>query len=169
MIFATVGTQLPFDRLTSALDEWARAHAEKDVFAQIGATGFIPQSMRWSPSLTPEQFQRQLSSASLVISHAGIGSIISALELGKPLIVMPRQARYGEHRNDHQVATAKRFQAMRSIRVVQDEHELVRCLSTICSEHTKVAEVGPPAPKLLSRIRDFISANDATRSAANAK
>ena len=60
-----------------------------------------------------------------MISHAGMGSIITALELGKRIIVMPRRANLGEHRNDHQLATAKRLSEQGRIMVAFTEQELV--------------------------------------------
>ena len=61
--------------------------------------------------------------AKVIVAHAGMGSIISALELGKPIVVMPRHGALRETRNDHQVATAKRFGAQGRVVVAQDEHD----------------------------------------------
>jgi UDP-N-acetylglucosamine transferase subunit ALG13 len=74
--------------------------------------------------IDPTEFRKRVESASLVIAHAGMGSIITALELGKQIIVMPRRANLGEHRNDHQVATAKRFAEQGRIMVALNEQEL---------------------------------------------
>ena len=109
MIFVTVGGQLPFDRLIRAVDRWASDDRRDDVFAQIGRTAFRPGSIRYTSFLVPSDFRRCLDEADYVISHAGIGTILSALERGKPLLVVPRQARFGESVNDHQVATARHF------------------------------------------------------------
>ena len=68
-----------------------------------------------------------------MIAHAGMGSIITALELGKPIMVMPRRASLGEHRNDHQVATAKRFAEQGRIMVAFNEKELVDKLDQLKS------------------------------------
>ena len=68
-------------------------------------------------------------SADAIIGHAGIGTIITALQLAKPLLVMPRQGALRETRNDHQLATARRFCNFPSVHVAQDEHDLQRWLS----------------------------------------
>ena len=95
MIFATVGTQLPFDRLIRALDEWARDHAHSEVFAQIGQTTYQPKHMQWSRTITPDQFQSYVAESDVVVAHAGMGTIISAIELGKRVVVMPRREALG--------------------------------------------------------------------------
>ena len=111
MIFVTVGTQGQFDRLIRTVDEWAGLRGRTDVFAQTGPSDYRPEHIRSKPFIDPTEFRKHVESASLVIAHAGMGSIITALEFGKHIIVMPRRADLGEHRNDHQVATAKRFAA----------------------------------------------------------
>ncbi len=58
----------------------------------------------------------------MVIAHAGMGSIISALEIGKPIVVMPRRGSLRETRNDHQVATAERFGSRGRV-IVADDHK----------------------------------------------
>lgn len=109
MIFLTLGTQLPFDRLVRAVDEWCGARGRDDVFGQIadpGDTGYRPQHFDWVAHLPPEDYTTRFASARLIVAHAGMGSIITAMERGKPIVLMPRRADLGEHRNEHQLATA---------------------------------------------------------------
>jgi UDP-N-acetylglucosamine transferase subunit ALG13 len=101
MIFVTVGTQVQFDRLIRTVDERAGARERSDIFAQIGPSN---HQLKHERLIEPTRFRNCVEAASLVITHAGMGSIITALELGKRIIVMPRRASLGEHRNDHQVA-----------------------------------------------------------------
>jgi UDP-N-acetylglucosamine transferase subunit ALG13 len=106
--------------------------------------------------LEPKEFYETLVSASLVISHAGMGSIISAIELGKPIIVVPRQAALGEHRNDHQLATARSLRKSSRVTVALDETELVEKLRQLDSI---VVPTGPRAlasAELIHSIRDAI-------------
>ena len=109
MIFATVGSQEPFDRLIRAVDEWAVLHGRSDVFAQIGDSTYCPEHIKFTKFLEPSEYNRVIHEASVVVAHAGMGAIISALEIGKPVVVMPRRGALRETRNDHQVATAERF------------------------------------------------------------
>lgn len=124
MIFITVGTQLPFDRLVAAVDAWAAYHPEIEIFGQIaepGADGYHPRHFPWVPHLDPAAFKAQFEAADQIIAHAGMGTIISALSSGKPLLIMPRRAHLNEHRNEHQRATAQRFGTRTGIYVAPDE------------------------------------------------
>lgn len=128
MIFVTVGTQLPFDRLVRTMDHWAKRAKRNDVFAQIGRGSYTPTAIEWVDFLSPSRAADTLKSSDLIVSHAGIGTILTAIDYGKPLIIMPRRADLREHRNNHQVATARRLTAKEIIRVAQDEAELVSFL-----------------------------------------
>ncbi|MDF1763836.1 MAG: glycosyltransferase [Oleibacter sp.] len=127
MIYVTVGTQLPFDRLIRAVDEWC-AVSGADVFAQVGPSDGNFSALKSESFITPEKADALMKEADLVVAHAGMGTIITATQCGKPLIIMAREFKYGEHRNDHQVATAKRFEDFPNITVVADEAELKQAL-----------------------------------------
>jgi UDP-N-acetylglucosamine transferase subunit ALG13 len=124
MIFVTVGTQGSFDRLVRTVDDWAGVRGRSDVFAQIGPSDYRPRHFVASRFLDPAEFRGRIKAARLVVAHAGMGSIITALEQGKPIIVMPRRADLREQRNDHQLATAGYFARQGRIIVAFDEREL---------------------------------------------
>lgn len=109
LIFVTVGTQLPFQRLVKAMDAWAGNHPGKEIFMQTGDTAYQPRHCAFKPYTLPDEWEDRFRRAALLVSHAGMGTILKSLDTGKPLILMPRLAALGEHRNDHQVATATRF------------------------------------------------------------
>lgn len=155
MIFVTVGGQLPFDRLIRAVDRWASDDRRDDVFAQIGRTAFRPGAIRYTPFLVPSDFRRCLDEADYVISHAGIGTILSALERGKPLLVVPRQARFGESVNDHQVATACHFAERGMVAVAFSCGELRHRFAALQGggEASRVSRQA--AATLIHRIRTF--------------
>lgn len=156
MIFVTVGAQMPFDRLIVAMDRWAEAHPGAEIVAQIGASAFRPKAMRWVRFLSPEEYDRHYRSAKFVVAHAGTGSIIAALQLGKPIVIMPRQAALMETRNDHQLATAQQFSRFPSVLVASGGDELSAKLDMaegIGSGRT----IGQYASdELLTAIRSFI-------------
>ena len=125
MIFLTVGTQFPFDRLVKAVDGLlADGILNEDVFGQIGDTEYQPKHFRAVATLDKCTFDRQFRQASAIISHAGTGTITMALDNDKALLAMPRRRRYAEVVNDHQVAFADRFAALGYILVAFDEQEL---------------------------------------------
>jgi UDP-N-acetylglucosamine transferase subunit ALG13 len=152
----TVGTQGPFDRLIRAVDDWAGARGRTDIFAQIGPSDYQSEHIRTEQFIDPAEFRKRVESAGLVIAHAGMGSIITALELGRQVIVMPRRANLGEHRNDHQVATAKRFAEQGRIMVALNEQELVDKLNQL-QAFDEAERLGTQAsPQLIDTIRMFI-------------
>lgn len=156
MILVAVGTQFPFDRLVETVDKWAANGSE--VIAQIGPSSYRPANIQAHAYLPPNEFQALLERAELVVAHCGMGSILSALSRGKPIIVMPRSAARGEHRNDHQHATAKRFCDKPGIMVAWDEGELRRCLDLInAGDGPHFSAIPPKAPrKLTDRLRAFV-------------
>jgi UDP-N-acetylglucosamine transferase subunit ALG13 len=163
MIFVTVGTQGQFDRLIRTVDEWAGAHGRADVFAQTGPSDYHSEHIRTERFIDATEFRKRVEAATLVISHAGMGSIITALELGKRIIVMPRRASLGEHRNDHQLATAKRFAEQGRIVVSFSERELVDKLDQLQVSDEIVRLGAQASPSLISTIRSFIDRKSVSR------
>ena len=160
MIFVTVGGQMPFDRMVKTVDKWAMDRSRGDVFAQIGSTDYRPSCIQWTRFLDPAEFKHRFKEARVIVAHAGTGSIITALQLGKPIVVMPRRASLGETRNDHQVATAEQFRRFESVVVARDEEELPARLDTI-DQHIGRLAVGPYASsELLGALREFIDGVD---------
>lgn len=129
MIFVVVGTQEPFDRLIKFIDEWSSVSGYTDIEAQISKASYIPRNFPWFDFIPPNVFDERFKNADLIISHAGMGTIISALQYSKPIIVMPRLAKYKEHRNDHQLATATSFSQLNYVKSVYNQQELFKALN----------------------------------------
>lgn len=132
MIFVTVGSMFAFDRLVRAMDEHVAAgRIHGPVFAQIGAGAYEPRAMRFERFVDKVRFDELLASADCVVSHAGVGSIATALEHGKPILVLPRLRRHGEVVNDHQLETARRYAALGHVLAAYDEHDIPAVLSRL--------------------------------------
>lgn len=156
-IFVTVGTDLPFDRLVQAIDDWASVHKSTKVFAQIGNTSWTPDFISYKNFLEPPEFKKRFLKADLVISHAGMGTILTSLQYKKSLLVMPRLAYKGEHRNEHQLATAKYLKDLNKINVAANEQELISQLSNLSDLESR-DPIGPYASNCLtSTINSFIN------------
>jgi UDP-N-acetylglucosamine transferase subunit ALG13 len=155
-IFVTVGTQLPFDRLVKQIDWWA-GHNAGEVFAQIGRTAFQPKHIEYRDFIDSAEAGERIRSADLVITHAGMGTILTRLEMGKPLIVVPRLADRGEHRNNHQLATVRRLGHLPLVHVLRDERDLEKTLDGF--DLSPAAQgIGMSASHcLVSAIRNFVS------------
>lgn len=156
VIFVTVGTQLPFDRLVRAVDEWAGDSGASSVFAQIGDTLYRPAHMEWAQYLPAEHFRRRIAAASLIVSHAGMGNLLAALAAQKPLLVMPRRAALNEIRNDHQLATIKWLRQLPGVTVAKDVGELMARLQA-GDWPAPEALRSEASPELLAAVRDFIN------------
>lgn len=139
MIFVTVGSQMPFDRLIKAVDAWARDHRGQTIVAQIGNSDYAPRFMEYTKLLTPSEFTARMADASVVVAHAGMGTIISAVEFGKPMILLPRHGALRETRNDHQIATARWLASKPGISVAFSEDELPEILTR---ESSGLSEMG---------------------------
>jgi len=165
MIFVTVGTQLPFDRLVHAIDQWAKEHPGQDICAQVAASALTPQYITAHPFLSPSDYRRLFLAAELIVSHAGIGSIVMALELQKPIIVMPRRADLHEHRNDHQQGTARRFASMGYINAAYSEVELWALLAQYQAGHLPSHRYAHAAAKkdIVAAVRHFVSEVESAR------
>lgn len=127
MIFLTVGTYpLPFDRLVKAIDTViTKGLITEKVFAQIGSCDYKPQNMEYTEILEKGVFDSYFQKATGIISHAGMGIITMALDHGKPLLVIPRRKCFGELVNDHQLATAKKFEELGHILVAYNAEDLL--------------------------------------------
>jgi UDP-N-acetylglucosamine transferase subunit ALG13 len=156
MIFVTTGTALPFDRMIKIVDAWAQERGRNDVFAQIGIGGWKPQYLQFADLLHPSEFAERVRTATVVISHAGIGTILSALHYEKPILVIPKLASLGEHRNEHQTATARRMMEMGNVNVAFDDDQLRQRLDRL-DELQSIGRIGPFASEsLLGGLRSFI-------------
>lgn len=156
MIFVTIGTQLPFDRLIKIIDELA-PQLNEEVIAQVYQCGFTPQNIKTVDFLAPDEFNTLFDKARLIISHAGMGTILSALQKDKPIIVFPRIAALGEHRNEHQLATARKFKEMRTVNVAMSEEELRELLHKDLQPKKNIGEFA--SVSLIKAVEDFIDFN----------
>jgi UDP-N-acetylglucosamine transferase subunit ALG13 len=156
MIFVTVGAQMPFDRLIEAVDRWAEKFGRSDVIAQTGDGAYHPRHIQHVRQMEPTVFRATMVAADFIVAHAGMGSILTALEIGKPILVMPRRGNLMETRNDHQVATAQKLSTFGRVSVAMDEHELPEQLQQMGTIEA-AEQIGPFAsPSLLRALRNYI-------------
>ncbi|MDG2022417.1 MAG: glycosyltransferase [Phycisphaerales bacterium] len=160
MIFVTVGYQMAFDRLVDAVDQWAAEHPDAEMFAQIGPSELRPKNMPFTAFMEPVEFTRRVEACSVLVAHAGMGSILTALQFGKPILVMPRHAARGETRNDHQIATSRRLGERPGIDVAMDETEIADKLDRLASLEAPPKISNVASPELIARLRGFVAGTD---------
>ncbi len=156
MIFLTVGTQLPFDRLTQTMDRIAPSLGQP-VFGQIGRSTYVPRNFRAAVSMQPAEFEARFRDASVIVAHAGIGTVLKAQQHGKPLVLLARRTRFGEHRNDHQLATCEQLRGRPGIYVADDEAGLERLLLSTELEPTG-GDANPRRIEFIENLRRYFEA-----------
>ena len=126
MIFICTGTQVyQFDRLLKKIDELiADGQICDEVFAQIGASTYLPKLYSYVKFQSSDEFYETQQKASLIISHGGTGALISSSKLGKNIIAVPRLACFNEHTDDHQLQIVKVLEQQGYLRAVYDIEDL---------------------------------------------
>lgn len=160
MIFLTVGTHEPFDRLVRCVDNWCGTRGTGTrVFGQIAKSAqYIPHNFKTVPTLEPDDYSERFRMADFVISHAGMGTIIMAQSMKKPIVLLPRRGHLRETRNDHQFATIKRFSDRAGIFAAQEETELTELLDRVSKGGVSTG-CGVPAfanGQLIDAVKNFI-------------
>lgn len=150
MIFVTVGThEQPFNRLIKKVDELKRdGIIQEDVMMQTGFSTYEPVHCQWSRWLPYQQMVKNVEAAHIVITHGGPASFIMPLQIGKTPIVVPRQHRFSEHVNDHQVEFARNV-ALRMGTIITVEE--IDALGSIITNYDRV----------VAGMRHGISSNNA--------
>jgi UDP-N-acetylglucosamine transferase subunit ALG13 len=123
VVFVTVGNATQqFRRLLDAVDRVAESGAfgSERIFIQSGHNpGFQSLHCEVQPFVSMDEFEKLMSSATLIICHGGCTQL-HAVRLGKVPVVMPRRKKYGEHVNDHQLEL---ISALASEKKVVPAHE----------------------------------------------
>lgn len=158
MIFVTIGSMFPFDRLIRLMDDWAGAHPGTKLLAQIGAGEYEPRSMPFVRRLDQADFASSVAEADLVVAHAGMGSVITASQHGKPIVMMPRLQRQGEHTTDHQIATANWLRDKPGVYVADTDADLGPRIAEALAAGPPAAPIFPPEapPEFIARLRACI-------------
>lgn len=155
MIFVTVGTQLPFDRLIKIMDEIPTKEAN-EIIVQAGNSKYTPSSFQTTSNFSRKEFEEIFHRSDVIVSHAGMGTILTAIKLQKPLVIFPRLRKFNEHRNDHQSATANYMKDLPNIYIANDKEELFQCIEAAKSaqgiEQTKTLN----RASFILRLKSFI-------------
>jgi UDP-N-acetylglucosamine transferase subunit ALG13 len=127
MILVTVGScEYPFDRLLQAV---AELPADQPVVVQHGTSELRPPRAECFDFVPFEALVDYVRRASVVVTHAGIGSVLTSLANGKRPVVVPRRRRFGEAVDDHQVDSARRLAEIGLVSCVEDPQSLGRVLA----------------------------------------
>ncbi|MCO5062893.1 MAG: hypothetical protein M9924_00600 [Rhizobiaceae bacterium] len=158
MIFVTIGSMFPFDRLIRVMDGWAQSNPGTELLAQIGTGSYLPAHMPYVRKLTQSEFSSTVERAKLVVAHAGMGSVITASQYGKPIVMLPRLQEWGEHTTDHQIATANWLRTKPGVFIADTDAELAPRIADALETDTSASPIFSPnaQPEFVARLRGYI-------------
>lgn len=137
MIFVTVGnSNIGFDRLIQKMDEIS-SHLPYRVVMQIGASNYIPKNAEWFRYSDYKSIISYFEMAKLIVTHAGAGTILDILLLGKIPIVVPRLKEFGEVIDNHQLEITKILAEKELIVPVYDIQRLENTILSVLTENLK--------------------------------
>jgi len=150
LIFVTVGGMRAFDRLIREMDRIA-CELDEQVIMQIGSTDYEPQNCAYSRFISRSDMERLCADARVIVAHAGTGSILTALEHSRPIVLVPRLKKFGEAFDDHQLEIARQLEAQ-GVAVVYEMDNL----------EVAIRSGGTPLPQLstggslVGRLKEYL-------------
>lgn len=158
MIVVTVGTnEAPFDRLLAAFDV---DRPEEELLVQYGASSVRPRGATCVEFLSYDELVEAIRRARVVVMHAGVGSIMTALANGKRPLVVPRLRRFGEAVDDHQLSLGRRLHDGGLVTLVERPEDVLRAVGDAAGAGG--IDLGPN-PRLVGELRDFLADTRRTR------
>jgi len=134
----------PFDRLVRSVDEMlGRKMIDGAIVAQIGDGRYEPQHMAFDRYLAKPEYDQRIIEATMLVGHAGAGTIALALKHRKPLLVVPRLKRYNEHVNDHQIVTARKYEELGYVLVAYEMQDIPAKLKALTTFSPRNREARP--------------------------
>lgn len=160
MIFVTVGThEQPFNRLVEYIDNLKRIEKiQEQVVIQTGYSTYEPQYCIWKKLYPYQQMVKFVEEARIVITHGGPSSFIMPLQVGKIPIVVPRQKKYDEHVNDHQLTFAeeveKRMGTIITVKEINDLYSIILNYDNVVDN--KASEIKSNNPNFNMNIEKIV-------------
>lgn len=133
MIFVTVGThEQQFDRLIKEIDRLKKENLIQDeVFIQTGYSNYVPKYCKWEKIISYEKMNQMIVESDIIITHGGPATFMGVIAKGKVPIVVPRQKKFGEHVNDHQMEFVEKVLNIYNLTLITNINDLMACISKI--------------------------------------
>lgn len=158
MIFIILGSseEYKFPRLLQIVDELCDEEVIRgeDIVAQIGYTNYSPRNYRAFDMTSDEEFKALVAKADIIITHAGTGSVTSALKAHKKVIIFPRRVEFNEHLDNHQLELSALFSERGYAISAMDKNELKTQIQYIDEFEPK--EFVSSNKKINQLVMDFI-------------
>ena len=137
MILVLLGTQNnSFHRLLEEIDKnIENGNIKEEVVVQAGYTKYEPSTKKKKikifDTIPKKELEKLIEKANLVISHGGVGSMVTANQKGKKVIAVTRYKKYNEHVNDHQIETIKIFESKGYVMLAENVQDLSEILDKV--------------------------------------
>lgn len=156
MIFVILGTQdKPFTRLLESLErEIKKGNIKEKIIVQAGCTKYKSKYMKIYDYLDMKTFNKYISNSDYIITHGGVGSILDSIKKYKKVLVVPRQQKYDEHENDHQIQITERFTKMGYILPCMNTKEIALKIQEL--KEFKPKKFVSNNKKLINKIEEYI-------------
>ncbi len=156
MILVLLGTQNnSFHRLLEEIEKNIKQGTIKeDVVVQAGYTKFESKNMKIFDLIPREQLEQLQAQADLIITHGGVGSIITSIRKEKKVIAVPRIHEYGEHVNNHQIQIVENFNEQQYIIGIEKVEDLQQAIIKAKDFKPKKYEINNDL--MLKTIEEFI-------------
>lgn len=156
MIFVILGTQdKQFTRLLKALEkEIKKGNIKEKIIVQAGSTKYKSKYMEIYDYLDMKSFNKYIHDADYIITHGGVGAILDSIKKNKKVLVVPRQQKYDEHENDHQIQITERFTKMGYILPCIDTKDISLKIQEL--KEFKPKKFVSNNKKLISKIEEYI-------------
>ena len=159
LILVLLGTQdNSFHRLLDKIQELIDKKVIKEkVVVQAGRTKFASKDMEIFSLMSQDKLRDLMEKADLIITHGGVGSIVTSLKMGKKVIAVPRLSSFGEHVNDHQIQIVDSFDKQGFLIGVVELDELGKAIEK--AKTFKPNKFVSQTDNMIKIIEDFIDNN----------
>lgn len=156
-LFVPLGTQkFPFNRLVKALNRLVESGVYSPQEIVMQSTIYEERPLFTHHEIIPlETFNSYLDKAEVIITHSGVNSIISSMNRRKPLIIVPRMKKFGEHVDDHQIEIADLMEQKFQVLVAKDMNGLTDLIEK--AKHHAYKQYQSKNAELVEAIRDIIN------------
>jgi UDP-N-acetylglucosamine--N-acetylmuramyl-(pentapeptide) pyrophosphoryl-undecaprenol N-acetylglucosamine transferase len=122
-VVVSLGTfrDIGFRRLVDRLLEILPPDAE--VLWQTGDTDVSDLDIVGHHAIPERELTQAIAEADVLVAHAGVGTALAALQVGKCPVLIPRRLSHGEHVDDHQIQIAGEL-CRRGLAATADADEL---------------------------------------------
>lgn len=161
MIFVVLGTQkFQCNRLLRLIDDMAEnGLIDEEVYAQKGHSDYEPKNYTAVDFMGKEEFDNKVEACSILITHSGVGTILTGINCCKPVIVFPRLKKYKEHVDDHQLDIARAFSRKKLVLMCGEEDDMGELITKCRNMHFEMYE--SQRDNMINIINNYIEGTQA--------